>query len=416
MPLFLNRFQIIYFCAFCAFVLIFNLVKSYYEFNLFKQNLISNVNCAVLKSEQKLSKKNKIYYLNYFKCNDFNIYTYSKEPKSGHYIFKISSENVKFLDYLKGSFFAKSFDFKQLLINENFKERLAKKIRAQHSQKIASEFYGALFLALPISKELRNAVTNWGIAHLIAISGFHLALLFSIFYFFFSKPYEWLQTRYFPWRNRHFDLSLVVLILGGFYLYILDFTASFLRSYIMALIAFILLSRGIFVFRFTNLFLCVLLVICLEPKFIFSLGFYFSALGVFFIFVYVRHFGKAVKNPLKIAMHALFFNVFVFCAMNVPVYYFFSPASFFQLSVIPLSLVFVVFYPISIALHLFGYGGLFDEYLLKFLFFAKAQTSIHLPLWVFICFNALLPFAMRYKSIAIFLSASGGALYLYYLL
>lgn len=418
MPLFENRLQIIYFCAFCLLVLIFSLSKSYYDFSSFKAKPIANIKCAVLKSEQKQSKQGKFYYLNYFKCDDFNIYTYSKEQKIGHSSLKISTQNIKFLSFLKQSFFAKSFDFKPLMVDESLSERIAKKIRSQHQSAIASELYNALFLALPISKQLRNAVTNWGIAHLIAISGFHLALLFSIFYFFFSKPYEWLQTRYFPWRNRHFDLSLVVLILGGFYLYILDFTASFLRSYIMALIGFILLSRGIFVFRFANLFLCVLLVLCLEPKFLFSLGFYFSALGVFFIFVYIRHFGEAkqLKHPLKIAAHALFFNIFVFCAMNIPVYYFFAPASFFQLSVIPLSLVFVVFYPLSIALHLFGYGGIFDEYLLKFLFFAKAQTSIHLPLWIFVCFNLFLPLTIRYKSAAIGLSASGGALYLYYLL
>lgn len=416
MPLFQNLKQIIYFCALCFLFLCFSIFWRYYEFRNIKQSPSIQASCQVLKSEQKESKNAKIYYAIQLKCDDFHIYTYSKEAKSGHYNLKISSKKLDFLDFLKGSFFAATYDFKPLNTKPSFKDRLAQGISSEHENTMASELYNALYLALPISKELRSAVTNWGIAHLVAISGFHLALLFSIFYFLFSKPYELLQARYFPYRNRAFDLSLIVLILAGFYLYLLDFTPSFLRSYTMALIGFILLSRGIFVFRFTNLFLCVLLVLCLQPQFLFSLGFYFSALGVFFIFVYIRHFGEAkdLKSPLKIAAHALFYNIFVFCAMNVPVYYFFSPASFYQLGVIPLSFVFVVFYPLSIVLHIFGFGDVFDEQMLWFLALAKEQTQIVLPLWLFILYNAALPLAMRYKSAALCLSAFGGGIYLYF--
>ena len=96
MPLFENRLQIIYFCAFCLLVLIFSLSKSYYDFSSFKAKPIANIKCAVLKSEQKQSKQGKFYYLNYFKCDDFNIYTYSKEQKIGHYSLKISTQNIKF--------------------------------------------------------------------------------------------------------------------------------------------------------------------------------------------------------------------------------------------------------------------------------------------------------------------------------
>ena len=65
--------------------------------------------------------------------------------------------------------------------------------------------------------------------------------------------------------------------------------------------------------------------------------------------------------------------------MNVEVYYFFPTTSLQQLSVMPLGYVFVIFYPLSIFLHLFGLGGALDTPLLAFLNFAlpsfQAQIS-----------------------------------------
>ncbi|MDY4013501.1 MAG: ComEC/Rec2 family competence protein, partial [Campylobacter sp.] len=109
--------------------------------------------------------------------------------------------------------------------------------------------------------------------------------------------------------------------------------------------------------------------------------------------------------------HALCFELFVFSAMNIPVFYFFPQASIFQLSVIVLSYAFVVFYPLSIALHLFGFGGLLDSYLLDFLAYATKGGEIFIPTWLFVLFNLSLIFALRYKYCAVFVALSGVFIY-----
>ncbi|PPB61916.1 hypothetical protein CDQ74_07620 [Campylobacter hyointestinalis subsp. hyointestinalis] len=105
-------------------------------------------------------------------------------------------------------------------------------------------------------------------------------------------------------------------------------------------------------------------------------------------------------------------EIFVFSAMNIPVYYFFSSASFYQLSVIPLGYIFVVFYPVSIILHIFGYGGLLDEYMLSFLNLAYEQTKIEVPTWLFICFNVSLLFSIKFKKLALLVAFVGMALFM----
>ncbi|OCS32836.1 hypothetical protein AWR29_09260 [Campylobacter fetus subsp. venerealis] len=186
----------------------------------------------------------------------------------------------------------------------------------------------------------------------------------------------------------------------------------------MGVFGFLLLSRGLSIFKFGNLCLTILIAVAFSPKLLFSIGFYFSCLGVFFIFLYIHHFGDKndLKSRLKIALHTLYLEIFVFGAMNIPVYYFFTSASLYQLSVIPLAYVFVVFYPLSIILHFFNLGGIFDSQMLAFLEFANKQSDIFIPFWIFVFFNFLLIPAIKFKSIAIFLSAGGMVLFIFSLI
>lgn len=416
MYLFVNKKEIIIFSLICLLIFGLNLLWQYNKFLLFKSTEICELNATLLNSEQKISKKGKKYYTNAFKTDDFRLYANSKfYIKSGDYTLRISTKNVKFSSYLKASIFTTFFSLEKIQKDKNTKSLIADFIQNQHKDKLLKNFFGALYLALPLSKELRGYVTNWGIAHLIAISGFHLSLLLGAFYFFTSWIYKKAQSLYFPYRNRNIDLGILAFILAGFYLYLLDFTPSYLRSYFMAVFGFIMLCRGIKVFSFTTLYVCLFIALCLNPALLFSLGFYFSCMGVFFIFVYIRHFGdaKVIKSPLLLALHSLGLNIFVFCAMNIPVYYFFSTASIFQLSVIPISYIFVIFYPISILLHLFSLGGIFDEYLLAFLHFASKGGDIYISSYVFYAFNLTSLLCIKYKSLALLLALLGLFVYIY---
>ncbi len=326
-----------------------------------------------------------------------------------------NTSNLSFLDYLKGTFYLPSRQMTDAAsTSPSLSKRLSNIIKSQHENPKIAELFSALYLATPYSKELRANVTNWGIAHIIAISGFHLSLLLAITFLILRYSITPIISRFWPFFNLPFYATGAIFLAMGFYLWLLDFTPSFLRSYLMGVLGFLLLARGLAIFRFGTLLFCILLAIAISPSLLFSIGFYFSAMGVFFIFLYINHFGRSsdLKSPIKIAIHTLFLEIFVFCSMNIPVYFFFPAASFYQLSVIPLAYVFVIFYPISIVLHLAGFGGVMDGYLLSFLEFAPRQAEIFVPFWGFILFNIAALLAIRFKSVATLLALSGIGVYL----
>lgn len=416
MLLFENKKEILYFLAIALFIFVLNLSYNYYKFSAFKNLEFQILDATLIYSQEKTSKNGKIYFQNFFKSADFNFYVNSKNNiTKGDYKVEIPTKNIKFKNYIKGVIFTTFKSLKKIEPKPNLSQKLSSKISAQHESAIMKELFSALYLATPISKELRLMVTNWGIAHLIAISGFHLSLLFAVFYFIFKTPYSFFQERFFPYRNRDIDLSVIILAFGGFYLWLLDFTPSFFRSYLMAIFGFLLLLRGLKIFHFGNLFLCLVFALCADPSLLFSIGFYFSCLGVFFILVYIHNFGerKDLKSAKKMLFHAVFFEVFVFCAMNIPVFYFFPQASLYQMSVIPLGYAFVVFYPLSIILHIFSFGGIFDEFLLEFFAYAPKQADIFITSWEFWLFNASLLLAIKYRLIAIFIALTGAIQYFF---
>lgn len=102
--------------------------------------------------------------------------------------------------------------------------------------------------------------------------------------------------------------------------------------------------------------------------------------------------------------------------MNIPVYYFFPVTSWYQLSVIPLAYAFIIFYPVSLFLHLFGIGGIFDLWMIKFIEFAPAQGRANVELWEFIAYNVLALLAIYKKYIMILLALLGLFVYIFNLI
>ncbi|EAJ5693104.1 ComEC/Rec2 family competence protein [Campylobacter fetus] len=418
MNLFQTKMQIATVICLCILIFGVNLMLEYFKFESFRDAKYSFINAKIIQNYEKQGKNNS-YFILKLKSNEFTFYTRTKnkidftDARVG-----VISKNLKFKEYLKNSFFLPNFKIEPQKSSLSFTDNVQNSIENQHENPKLKELYSALYIASPINKDLRANVTNWGIAHIIAISGFHLSLIFAFIFFIVKPVVRPLQSRYFPYVNINFHLSIFIFILMGFYLYILDFTPSFLRSYIMGVFGFLLLSRGLSIFKFGNLCLTILIAVAFSPKLLFSIEFYFSCLGVFFIFLYIHHFGDKndLKSRLKIALHTLYLEIFVFGAMNIPVYYFFTSASLYQLSVIPLAYVFVVFYPLSIILHFFNLGGIFDSQMLAFLEFANKQSDIFIPFWIFVFFNFLLIPAIKFKSIAIFLSAGGMVLFIFSLI
>ena len=290
------------------------------------------------------------------------------------------TKKVTFLDYLKG-FYSKTIYFDKLERDRNFKDELIYKINSNHQNEMISELFQALFLAIPISSNLRDICTNYGISHLIALSGFHIAVISFVIYWLLFFPYSFFHKRYFPFRNRKFDLLVVcILVLFG-YLFFVGIVPSLLRSLIMLLLSVILLRNNITIFSFGTLLYTVLLIISFIPSFIFSLGFWFSVIAVFYIILYMKYFFNMNKY-----FSFVFFNFWMFLIFNPIVHFYFPQTSYEQFLSPIITVFFTIFYPIEIFAHMFDFAFYFDEYLKFFLEYKMKVFEVFTPLYFFVLY------------------------------
>ena len=261
------------------------------------------------------------------------------------------TDQLTFRDYLRG-FYAPSFRI-SLLPDQRpgTYERILTHITDQHPDPWGGQLFGALSLASPIDRQLREEINRFGIAHLVALSGFHLGILTLLIAGVLNPPYRLLHRRFFPWRNRFFDLGAITFALLLSYLLFTQTPPSLLRAFGMFAFGLFLLSRHIRLLSFVNLLAVVLSLIALFPGLLFSIGFGLSVAGVFYIFLYLRDFDQSIgwKNALLVGLY-------VFVAMLPIVHFWFPLTSFTQWLSPVLSLLFVPFYPAALVLHLIGLG------------------------------------------------------------
>ena len=290
------------------------------------------------------------------------------------------SKKVTFIDYLKG-FYSKTIYFDKLERNRNFKDELIYKINLNHQNEMISELFQALFLAIPISSNLRDICTNYGISHLIALSGFHIAVISFVIYWLLYFPYSFFHKRYFPYRNRKFDLLVICILVLFSYLFFVGIVPSLLRSLIMLVLSVILLRNNIEIFSFGTLLYTVLLIITFIPSFIFSLGFWFSVIAVFYIILYMKYFYNINKY-----LSFIFFNFWMFLIFNPIVHFYFPQTSYEQFLSPIITVFFTLFYPFEIFAHIFDFAIYFDDYLKIFLEYKMNVFEVFTPFYFFVIY------------------------------
>lgn len=301
-------------------------------------------------------------------------YTVMKLSSQGHIFYITSRDDLKdlqgrfvrvygkvdkrcdFVDYFKSCFFI-AFSI-SLMPKREFSAPLKDYFASQHKSAIQSSLFGALFFADSLHKKWREVANRLGLAHIIAISGFHLGVLSAFLFAIFTPPYRFLQRRFFSYRNEFYDLGAIILLFMCGYLVLLDFTPSFLRALVAGAIGFLLLFWGLEIINFKLLGLVGLICIAFFPTALFSIGFILSMAGVFYIFLFVKHCPK-----IPIFWYFVAFNVVIFFSITPLVHYFFPYFSPYQLVSVPVSVGFVAFFPLMIILHIFGFGGIFDKWL-----------------------------------------------------
>ncbi|AXH12189.1 ComEC/Rec2 family competence protein [Halarcobacter bivalviorum] len=371
-----SKKEFIYFIISLFLIFIFNIFYEYFKYKDF------------IKEEVYLDRYEII---NIYKKDDFNILKLqnqkltlftsvdkSKKLQKLDYInIAVVSKGISFYEFLKG-FYTKSLFIEKIEKTDSFKKSIFTYINNSHKDEKIQELFNALFLAIPILKENRQIYTDFGISHLIAISGFHLGILSSILFTLIYYPYSFFHQRYFPYRNKKADVLLLTIFILLYYLILTNLVASLFRAFIMFVLAFAYLRANIKVFSFQTLLITLLLIIAFFPKYLFSISLWFSIIGVFYIFLYIQYF-KTLPKVFSIFL----FNFWIFFVFNPIVHFFFPNTSYEQLLSPFLTIFFTIFYPFELILHLFNFATLLDKYIAMFLEYKMSVYSFETSLSFF---------------------------------
>jgi len=334
---------------------------------------------------EKQYRKKDYWVLKHQSIEGFSFYTSSKEnlkELEGNYLrVRLFTDKIDLFSYLKG-FYVPT----QMLSHLQGKVQryvLMNKLKKLHTP-LSAPVYNALFFAGSIPSSLRHQLSALGINHLLAISGFHLGVLSFLLFFILRLVYKPLQGRFFPYRNANRDIALFVLTVLFGYLYFLDFVPSLLRAFAMSVFAYFLYDRGMKIVSFSSLFLVVCFLIALWPKLLFALGFWFSVAGVFYIFLFLHH-----MKGLKAWQSFIFLHFWVYITMLPVVHYFYGSFSFYQLYSPLLSMLFILFYPLTLLLHLFSAGFVLDPILDYILGLSINVVDLFTNFWLLILYLIL---------------------------
>ncbi len=379
----IQNFQIsknsLFFTLFLLFVFMINILFNYLSYKELKKEYIFETKAEVL----NIYPKEKFDVIK-LKGDGFEFFaSFSKDENIKKLDFLnvvFDTRNITFYTYLKG-FFTKILYFERGEKNNSVKEKIIKNIEENHDDFMIRELFNALFLAIPVSSQLRDIITAYGIAHVVALSGFHIVVLSFVIYWILYFPYSFLQNRYFPYRNRRFDILLITMAILFYYLLLTDIVPSLLRAFVLFSLGLYLLRSNIKVISYLTLFYTFLIVIALFPQYIFNIGFWFSIFAVFYIYLFIQYF----KNGNKILLY-IFFNIWMFLIFNPIVHYFFAQTAIEQFYSIPITIFFTIFYPLEIVAHIFNISSYFDNYLKIFLENKIYVYEVFTPLYFFILY------------------------------
>ena len=369
----------LFFTLFLLFVFMINILFNYLSYKELKKEYIFETKAEVL----NIYPKEKFDVIK-LKGDGFEFFaSFSKDENIKKLDFLnvvFDTRNITFYTYLKG-FFTKILYFERGEKNNSVKEKIIKNIEENHDDFMIRELFNALFLAIPVTSELRDIITAYGIAHVVALSGFHIVVLSFVIYWILYFPYSFLQNRYFPYRNRRFDILLITMAILFYYLLLTDIVPSLLRAFVLFSLGLYLLRSNIKVISYLTLFYTFLIVIALFPQYIFNIGFWFSIFAVFYIYLFIQYF----KNGNKILLY-IFFNIWMFLIFNPIVHFFFAQTAIEQFYSIPITIFFTIFYPLEIVAHIFDFSIYFDKFLKIFLENKIYVYEVFTPLYFFILY------------------------------
>ncbi|PUD86557.1 competence protein [Helicobacter pylori] len=400
--------------VFLSLLLAINLYLEYLNYQKLDFSKPASLNAQILLQYPK-TKDQKTYFVLKLQSKNMIFYTTIKEPLKNlqyrHAQFFGKIKSCSFLESLKSCFF-QTYSF-SLTRKQDFKSHVRHFIDSAHENALVGNLYRALFIGDSLNKDLRDKANALGINHLLAISGFHLGILSVSVYFLFSLFYTPLQKRYFPYRNAFYDIGVLVWVFLLGYLLLLDFLPSFFRAFLMGLLGFLACFFGVRILSFKLLVLACCIAIALLPKLLFSVGFLLSVCGVWYIFLFLKHTQIFFKTSsfLRRSFQAIALSVLVFLNMLIIAHAFFPMFSLYQLFSIPLGLIFIVFFPLSLFLHAVGLGSLLDHFLSMPL--TIPTISVPSPLWLLGAHLFLTILSARFFKVYLSMNVLSAGFFLY---
>ncbi|WP_459977738.1 ComEC/Rec2 family competence protein [Nautilia lithotrophica] len=354
----------------------------------FRYDKFKEVDVKVVNQYKKEGKRGEYFVLK-LKNRDLTFYTTSKEDLKNllneNLKLTIITSNVTFKDYLF-TFYAPGFNIKLLPV-----AAVDEFIEKQHSDIRMTNIYKALFFGESIDYKTRQELSTLGISHLIALSGLHLGFISLFLYLVFTPVYKVFQKR-FPYRNRFVDLAVLIFVIEFVYLYITGFPPSLIRAYVLEIVVFLYAYNLQNPFSLKVLGVVFLFSLLIFGQKVFSIGYFLSITGVFYIYLFFRYYRPTFLNSLLLSFY-------MFCVMFIISHSFFGNFNPYQFLSPFVNLLFTAFYPLVILLHLFGIGGMFDGIVLKYLQLGESFESVKFPLWFGMMFLGLSVFAFFSKRV-----------------
>ena len=386
--LFSSSKEFIGFSALLVLLLFIHLTFKYYTYQTFISKPFYYTYAEVMTAYSK-KKNNRVYQVIKLHSDEgYTFYTTTHRRESfAHKRLRLQifpDKSIDFWEYL-GTFYVKSKIKYQEKLSDTVKTSLVKSVALQHQESSLQQFYNAIFFATPLDADLRERIAKLGVSHLVALSGFHIGILWGLIYGVLLLLYSPLQQKFFPYRFALFDVGLVAMFILGVYVWFVGYPASLLRAYAMVFVGWVVLLMGLELLTFSFLGMVMLSLVVIFPSLLVSLGFWLSVTGVFYIFLLLRYFDSANKWVVTL----LVIPIGIFILMLPIVHTIFGITSSYQLLSPLLSILFVPFYPLVMFLHLLGVGNIFDDSLLWLFSLPQESQENLLPLWAMFGYVAL---------------------------
>ncbi|MCI4399947.1 MAG: ComEC/Rec2 family competence protein [Campylobacteraceae bacterium] len=370
-------------------VLSANLAYSFISYQKLTEFEYASINAKLISSKERRSKNGEPYFLLLFRSNALDFRAYSKinmKSNEGRYFdLIVKTDKLSFADTFK----APKLKIESMTTssqNDLIKEAFRRFISDQHESPQIKELYLNLFLNSEVGSEVEDFINAYGLGAFFAISGLNVALLTGFIFLILSPPFRLFQDRFFPYVNRKVWIFALCFAFLLFYSYLTDFTPSFVRAVIAAIVVFYFALRADEIVNYKTLLLTTAVCVAFFPAFLFSIGFWLSFYGVFLIFLFLSNTEFKSNITVYIALSS-----WLFLAMMPIIHYLFSLFTLAHLLNTLFGAIFDIFYPISLVLHIVGLGWIFDPLLLKAVKSSSllSRGEFSTPLWFFISYIAL---------------------------